>query len=301
MSLLHEIRDDALDSKVNIADLLRKCKVLAFRLGNDEFKKWVDQELNGYSSKEDLPQYRILNVQSFGDFAGPFQSGLRNAPIAPSCIAEEYRDIVDTAFLTEPISSLVYFVENNKDLELKSDWPADLIRVYGQKIYKDMNCLTAWRLIPRGPYVAIIDTIRTRILNFILEIEAEAPNAGEVYPDSQAIAPERISQVFHTHVYGNVANFAAGSKDFTQVNIEVHQGDLESLNNYLAKLGISQPDIKELETAVGRDGNDKIGEHTGSWIGKIIGKAGSGALKIGSSVAGNILTKAISAYLGLPV
>jgi len=52
VSLLREIQEAAIDSRVELTTLLRKCKVLAARLGNVEFKEWVEQELNGYKSKE---------------------------------------------------------------------------------------------------------------------------------------------------------------------------------------------------------------------------------------------------------
>lgn len=52
MSLLHDIQEMAVSSKSDISTLLRKCKILAVRLGNDDFKNWIDQELNGYTDLE---------------------------------------------------------------------------------------------------------------------------------------------------------------------------------------------------------------------------------------------------------
>lgn len=69
MSLLRDIQDAAINSDIDISTVLRQCKVLAVRLGNDNFKKWVDQELNGYNKIDDLPDYRILTVQSKGHFS----------------------------------------------------------------------------------------------------------------------------------------------------------------------------------------------------------------------------------------
>ena len=51
MKLLEEIRRDAVSTGVPLAELLRKCLVLASRLGNGEFKSWVNYELNGYPVK----------------------------------------------------------------------------------------------------------------------------------------------------------------------------------------------------------------------------------------------------------
>lgn len=74
VSLLHDIQATAIKADEDIAVLLRQCKVLAAKLGNQEFKQWLDWELNGYTSIETLPPYRILAVQSRGNFVGPFQS-----------------------------------------------------------------------------------------------------------------------------------------------------------------------------------------------------------------------------------
>ncbi|MBF0290686.1 MAG: hypothetical protein HQK86_00860 [Nitrospinae bacterium] len=47
MSLLRDIQTAAVAPDTDVATLLRKCKILAVRLGNDDFKAWVDHELNG--------------------------------------------------------------------------------------------------------------------------------------------------------------------------------------------------------------------------------------------------------------
>lgn len=167
-----------------------------------------------------------------------------------------------------------------------------------------MNCLSAWQVIPRGAIVGILDTVRTRILNFVLEIEAEAPDAGEAAPGQHPVSQERINHVFHTEIYGNVGNIATGSTGFSQTNVAcVVQGDFSSLRAYLSSLGVGDEDLGELERAAANDRQSPqsgMGEQTSKWIGKMIGKASTGALKVGTSVATTLLTKALAQYLGLP-
>ncbi len=79
-SLLKEIRDAAVDANVPIANVLRKCAVLGAKLKNNELRDWALQELNGYKDGNDLPEYRKVMAPLTGDFAGPFQSGYKNAP-----------------------------------------------------------------------------------------------------------------------------------------------------------------------------------------------------------------------------
>lgn len=307
MSLLREIQDAAIDANTDISVVLRRCKVLAVRLGNKEFESWVDKELNGYASNKELPEYRILkDVDSYGNFVG-LTKQLSGASIAPSLIPEEYRDLVTTMYFTEPISyysSIVAKGTKKEDGQLISAWSGDLIALVDSKIYVDMICFGAWRQLSEGSFAALLDTIRNRILNFVLEIEKEAPDAGETSPDKSQISPEKVTQVFNTIISGNVQNVATGSTHFSQSGeFSVVQGDIESLKKYLSTLGIAEEDLTELESAVKEDqnsGNQKgIGKKVTDWMSGMISKAGSGVWKVSVSVAANVIGKAIAKYYGL--
>jgi hypothetical protein len=201
MSLLRDIQTTAVDSNNDVATLLRKCKILAVRLGNNDFKQWVDQELNGYTDSSELPEYRILHVESVGHFSGPFNSGLRNAPIPPSCLPKEFREKVTCAYLMQPISAYTSLVDNYQGSNAIENWPADMVALFGRDIYENMNCMSAWKVIPYNSLAAIIDTIKTRVLNFSLEIEAQAPDAGEAPLNTPPLPQEKVSQVFNTYIY----------------------------------------------------------------------------------------------------
>lgn len=86
----------------------------------------------------------------------------------------------------------------------------------GGEIYEDMNCMSAWKVIPHNALVALLDTVKTRVLNFCLEIEAEAPDAGEAPINSQPVPQERVSQVFNTYISGTVQNVATGGTGVNQ-------------------------------------------------------------------------------------
>lgn len=196
MTLLQEIQRDAVDPNVEISTLLRKCKILATRLKNEQFKLWVDQELNGYTSEKILPSYRILNVQSLGDFSGMMGSGLRNAPIPSALVPEKWREIATTAYLTDGIGSYASLVKEKKESMLASEWPGDLVMLVSKKIMANMSLMRAWRYIPPASILGLIDTVRNRVLSFVLEIESEAPTAGELQPNEIPIPAERVTQIY---------------------------------------------------------------------------------------------------------
>jgi hypothetical protein len=58
-SLILEIQAEALRPNVDVAGLLRKAKVAAIKLDQNDAAKWIDLELDGYNCKfDDLPDYR---------------------------------------------------------------------------------------------------------------------------------------------------------------------------------------------------------------------------------------------------
>jgi hypothetical protein len=216
MSLLRQIQDAAIDSTVDLPTLLRKCKVLAARLGSEEFKRWIEFELSGYPDDETLPSYRVVHVNSKGHFSGPFGSGLRNADIPLSCVPEKLRKRLSTTYLRQPIAALAALVSEDQSGTLQEPWNPDIVVHVGQKIYEDMNCMQAWKVIPSSAIVAALDTVRTRVLNFALEIEAQNPSAGEAAPNSNPVPTDTVKQIFNMYITGNVQNLAPGSTDVRQ-------------------------------------------------------------------------------------
>lgn len=261
MSLLRDIQNAAVDSKTPLTVLLRMCTVLAARLGNSEFKKWVQDELNGYVNEEDLPSYRVLHVNSKGHFSGPFQSGLRNADIPLMCIPEVIRDRLSHSYLMEPIASLEALVEQADSGTAQEPWNPDIVAHVGGNIYETMHCIQAWKVIPINRVVAAIDTVRTRILNFVIEIESEAPDAGESPLNSSPVPQDKLHQIFNTYITGNIQNMATGSSNVAQ-NAYMNTENLEILNKLIDSIkgcGARQSEINNLSIIVEemKKSNDK--------------------------------------------
>jgi hypothetical protein len=210
MTLLREIQAAALDSNVDLADLLRKCKVLAARLKNKQFAHWVTQELNGYQPDDTVPAYRKIKVQSIGHFSGPFGSGIQNAPIPQALLPEEFRHFANQQIFVEPVGTLAAHVSKDTSSSvLQGKWPADLI-AYLQRlrpIYEDMVLADAWRMIPAAAVKGILDTIRTRILDFALALEEREPTAGDTQPgEGPRLKNDLVTNIYNTVIHSGLAN-----------------------------------------------------------------------------------------------
>ena len=305
MSLLNEIQADVTEANADIAAVLRKCKVLAVRLGSKDFQSWVDYELNGYPSENETPDYRIIkHIPSYGNSVGIGWSQLNYQPIPSTAIPEEYREAIANLYLTEPISYYSSLVAQfSSEPTIHWGWSPDLIAYLRGKILSGFQLTGAWQAISTSSVVALLDTVKNRVLNFVLEIEAVAPNAGEPSQGEKPIPEEHVQQVFNTVIWGGSAQIAAGNQTIKyDTDIKIIQNDFDSLRRFLSSLEVGEDNIRELGEAIQEDGKYQketgFGNKVQTWLEKMSCKAADGSWKIAISVAANLLTRALMQYYG---
>lgn len=214
MTLLREIQAAALDSTSPLADLLRKCKVLAARLKNKEFGEWVNQELNGYDNRSELPTYRVIATQSCGNLVGTYGRQMNNLAIPATSFPKEFQSLINRRELTMSVAALAEMA-NTDETVLRLRWPPELIAFASSKvtIVEDMSLVDGWQFLPVSHIKQVLDIVRTRILEFVLAIEEQDPAAGDALPGAPApIPPATVTNIFHTSIYGGAANVGTSGR-----------------------------------------------------------------------------------------
>ena len=95
-------------------------------------------------------------------------------------------------------------------------------------MYEGYVCMQAWKVIPTSFVIGIVDTIKTKILNFVLEIEMIDKDAGDVAINSNPIPQEKINQIFNINITGNVQNLASGNNKST-IDQKVFSDDISQI------------------------------------------------------------------------
>jgi hypothetical protein len=161
-SLVEELQRDALDSSIPVADLLRKALVVATKLKLDEFREWVELELNGYRVV-DVPYYRKAIGQAIlhNPRRGAMPMVFGDPKMAEVVSQHEHRAPVG------PLEELA----GSSGSRLAVDFPPEL-----------QNLLLApfpyqpgipQLEISRSSVVMILDAVRNAILKWSLTLEAE--------------------------------------------------------------------------------------------------------------------------------
>src|ERR1700733_2132613 len=301
MTLLDDIIQAAVDNKQSVSVLLRKCLLLAHEIKDDQVKSWANQELNGYSSQDGLPDYRILYVGAKGNFSGPFGAALQNYPIAPALLEKQHQHFATDLHLKQPISAYEG-ASSHDDGSMSYEWPTNLCAYYQDKVYDGYVLVTAWQTVPKSALLAILDTIRNRSLNLALEIKDEVGDTSNLRIITAAEA-EKVSEKIAQNIFNGPAYFASTGSHFnvttnnTQTVISV--GDRENLDKTLLQVGLEPQDIKQLDQAMQSDGNNTMGSRVSSSIKQTAPKVIQSGVKVGTEVAQSLLSTWLKQYYGL--
>jgi hypothetical protein len=212
MTLLREIQAAATDPNVDLSTLLRKAKILASRLRNPEFGAWVNHELNGYEDRITVPSYRVIYSSAVATVTDGFRIW-NDFHVMTTFLPEKFRDWGHKCYLDQPIPFIASMAKRES---LSIPWPQEMAVQYGAKGTKGLQCLKAWLPLNPDSLVGVLDTVRNRLLDFSLKLEAENPNAGEIQSGFEPIPPEKLRPLVINTFYGPVGSVAQHSEKFTQ-------------------------------------------------------------------------------------
>jgi hypothetical protein len=302
VSLLDQIQSDAINPDVDVTVLLRKCKVLAARLGSRALEKWVDSELGGYAADPPLPPYRIGPALALrGNFMNSaYQATGISVPLG--ALPEDLRgDLAKPMEFREGIAALQQTAAEAGGRTVSYSLPPALVGHV--RLYERMPCYALWGELSGNFLTNLVDQVRNRALSLALEIEKEDPEAGEGKAGSTPIPEDRVNHIYSTTIFGSVGAFAAGQQSIAQANVDVHPGDLDSLIAALRSVGVSKDDLDSLVEALREDegsrGEDEIGERTSGWLARIALKLATGAANLTVSAGAEVLGLAIAKYLNI--
>jgi hypothetical protein len=213
LSLLKEIQDAAVKSNSDLGEILRKCKVLASHLGSKPLEDWLIWESNGYPDKQEVPAYRMWGVTWTGNFSGPFQSAMRNAPISILCFPASIRKTFAEYCCRESIAALEQHVQKSKPGAMLHVTNNDLPLILGDTVYFGYNCIQVSGEFSTGNFIEVINAVRNRILDFALALGKTEPSAIDGTREFPVTAATTVTQIFNTVVYGGEAHVAATAAD----------------------------------------------------------------------------------------
>ena len=327
MSKFSHLIDDVADQRNHsLLDVLLKAKVLAHRLRSRKFREWINAEIDGYDNRAELPDYRVVSSRLLGDYHGYFQSRYRNVPLTTSHLEPDMQEF----FETEPMRPGVAYIEDlvsrdgpiGKDLDLRVVY---FLRQHGPQI-EDMILNSVNKSVAKSELLALLASIRSRLLDFLLELRDKYPELDKDDEAAARITEAEVDLAMARRVYNNCTvveggdmrdsyqagqagamgpNAKAENMNFVQIlrdaigenSLADLAADLEKLR--AAMLAESKTADQDEAVAAVAQAEDAAKKGDAKGVFGFLKKAGKWAIDIATKVGTTVAGKALEKSMGL--
>lgn len=191
--LVEELQADALNESIHIMALLRKAKAVSVKLNAPSISAWIENELEGYRSNADIPEYRHVRgtLVCYNPINGHIPLTVDNS---------QAREKMTTKKIAQPLGQLCEYAASNNSIVVA--FSADI----AENIMKGMRYKMEPGLqIQASSLKNIIYGVRNKIMNFALELELQGIH-GEGMGFSKEEKAAAASITYNTITIGSMHN-----------------------------------------------------------------------------------------------
>lgn len=165
-------------------DVLQAIQSLSFMIedldDNDDIKKWVESELNGYKDKNNVPKYRIIPTTLIGTVQVGYAVYKNiNIPFSDS----EAIDLFSKEMVLSPLSNVIQLAKaenENSNHALSMEVNTILVNHYQET---NGDVISARRYLSLYAYNNILGSIKDKLLDIFKILEKNYGNLDEMYID----------------------------------------------------------------------------------------------------------------------
>ncbi|MCY8489349.1 hypothetical protein [Bacillus atrophaeus] len=169
-----QILKDLVSGDYNLESVLLRLKIILSDLENEAINNWIDSEIQGYESIEDVPSYRILDGQPIGTFIlGNLHHGLKhtNAQIPIGHLPKDIKDELLTLHLTDGLLGIKSLLKSEGTIA--KSVPTE----FCHRISNERMLVTGMNIVfSKNQIQGVIASIKNKLMNILLKIEKEFGN-----------------------------------------------------------------------------------------------------------------------------
>lgn len=202
---LEEIVRDLVTPKAKLSNALRKAMIIASHLNNSEFSQWLRLELDDYGDVP-VPEYRIVPCRLQANLVG-FHFLVRNVDVPIWALPESAQEKAGCIQLRQGVRNLEAMIDASgasKDKNLRSPWPPEILP-FITPFYQGHQCIELWSSVSASQLDQILDTVRNRLLAFILELRARHPELTLSINAIRQIPKSEVQSLVMTNIYGGTS------------------------------------------------------------------------------------------------
>lgn len=272
--MIKQLIEDITFEKITLNQALTRAKIIAYKINNTQFKEWINSEINGYVSNENLPAYRIISCDVFAEAYHPF----RGKYIVPFDVSNLEKDLKnDMSFYKMYMRQSISLLEENICHSAGHEFgyenlPMGMVNTLKSFAGSDGDNITGvMRRLNLGEVKYIVETTRQKLLDTLLELNDAFPNFENEYKNDTHNS-QKTQNIITQNIYGNNTNTNLGVGDHITQTIENHN-KIDEFINEIRKLGVNEEDVKDIKELLSETNKQNLGKKMMNWAGKIATKA----------------------------
>ncbi len=214
VDLLAQIEADVIDESKPVSGILRTCVLLARRAKAPRLREWALKELEGYSPDDSCPPYRTFISPMYIDGYNPFSRFTKQVISPLSAAGMPMKDLLsEPVNLQHSIDAIEAMVKEPGDSIMLSPGNVAMLLTYLNHGLPNGGGITAcyWSL-PRTDVQAVLGQVRTSVMKFVDELQAEIEDSGEQPSpeETDAVLDRTMPWILQVNV-GEVTAVASGN------------------------------------------------------------------------------------------
>jgi hypothetical protein len=176
--------------------------------------------------------------------------------------------------------------------------------IFGKGLSNGFMIQRAWRSISKPNVAQVFVQVRSRLLDFVLELKEQIGNDVSEQEIKHLGGSIDASSLFNNAIFGNNTTIVVGNNNAQDVTNIISLGNFTGLAEFLKKHGVGESNIAELETAINADGQSlevaqkRFGPAVKAWLQMMLSKAVDASWNIELGVASSLLASALERYYG---
>lgn len=273
--MIKPLIEDIAFNRIAFSEALTRAKIIAYRIKNDDFKEWINYELNGYKDNAHLPDYRVLKCEIFAVIQMPYQ-GVRTIPFDVSNLENDLKGRHSSSFYKMNILQSIPTLEGNIKIAEGQEFgfeelPLQLVNLLKEMADDGHLISNVRRRIQISELKHIVELSKQKLLDTLLELNDAFPNLEADFSSNKN--DERTQTIIHQNIYGNNPNLnLAVGNNISQSND--YKQKIDTVINELESAGIDTEELSELKQILSSK-TDKVsmGKKVLDWIGRVTTKA----------------------------
>lgn len=303
MKLADEIVELLSSNESVLSEALIKTKVLLHKIGHKDLVAWVNKELNGYDDSDELPDYRVVDAQVLVN-ASNLTYEVRRHPIPLGHLDKDYRNKLEKGRMPQSLAVIEEFSKSEGG-SLESAIPMEVNGLLGKGLSNQYQIQRAWSEISLTSVSNILMQVRSRLLDFVLELSGEFSDVETTHDIKDKAKKVDAENLFNNAIFGDNTTIVVGTENTQTVTNNITKNDFDSLRNTLIESGVADSDINSLKLAISQDSDfsvinrNEFGTSVKNWLGVMLSKAVDASWQIELGVASSLLATALNNYYGL--